>query len=542
MADVLNWLGNLDFNKESPVKLNITDLKESANKLRELNRQRAIQKATSDALKPDGTIDYDAARKSLISQGFGENADQLVNAMSGTRTEAAKMESESRNRDYMDMIKGLLSPAEFVKRHQGQDIVTTKPSEAPTSSYNLLTDKDIPGNVETPKISPNQISSQINPNEISIQGQEFKSKASEGKLQDTIPQNVYTTTKSGPQITPDYLKSDIDVNKLSEGFGVKYGTKGYEFEPFTSKSMNENEKNNLAATLRRSGIEIKTNEDLDNAVKQAENQVLKSIPLPVFNPYVTGDKFAEELGRYQKEMQEYPAKQQAALLEFRKGLKSGFGEVQGTELSKNADIRAKEQLEIEKKKQIFDLAQLSPETNPNIYKEIRPDQLQKINDMRKAVVNFKRAGNSFEDAVDAAINKSKIDGSVNWDAVVGNLTSMGAFPSAEAVKLKLALDPNQPVTKEIITATVKGNIPGFKYKTKGASDKWIANNIDELNQSLYDLGGNKIEYKTTKSGAEKQVDDMKNKPKSFTEEVKKSETKPKSDVLPKKSPLSGMKF
>ena len=84
----MEWLGKQILSKPIEV-LDVTKAKEAKQAFRDLARRTAIEKAKRDALKEDGTIDYGTVRSTLVSQGFGENADEIVNQMAGERETGA---------------------------------------------------------------------------------------------------------------------------------------------------------------------------------------------------------------------------------------------------------------------------------------------------------------------------------------------------------------------------------------------------------------------------------------------------------------------
>lgn len=226
---MLNFLGQQVVSKPIEVP-DVVKLKDARQQFRDLQRKSAIEQAKRDALQPDGTLDQTKLRSTLIEKGFGENADELVNAVTKERESAAAAESIALNRDYFDLLKGLLTPQEFNRRRSGITTVTANPVET-TQSYDLTKDKDIPAN------SPEQASSRNYPdlpevpealrakddtnipkeNEILVKGSVSTSDGM--KLQDIIPSQEYTTKTQEAQLTPDYLRSGVRAEDLLQKTG-----------------------------------------------------------------------------------------------------------------------------------------------------------------------------------------------------------------------------------------------------------------------------------------------------------------------------------
>lgn len=77
----------------------------------------------------------------------------------------------------------------------------------------------------------------------------------------------------------------------------------------------------------------------------------------------------------------------------------------------------------------------------------------------------------FEGAYAAALAKAKADGSVNSDAIVGNLIAMGAVPSAQSVYVKSLMNQNGTVGADAWNQ-IKAVIGDVLFAESGATKKW----------------------------------------------------------------------
>jgi len=108
---------------------------------------------------------------------------------------------------------------------------------------------------------------------------------------------------------------------------------------------------------------------------------------------------------------------------------------------------------------------------------------------------IKRGG--FEGAYAAALAKAKADGSVNADAIVGNLVAMGAIPSQKAVYIKSLMSQNGSMTGDMWNQA-KASVG--KFMTKGLDPKWGDDALKNLTETArlygYDIKGSS--YKKTR--------------------------------------------
>lgn len=473
----------------------VVKMKTARQEFRDLQRKTAVEKAKRDALKPDGTLDGNKLRTSLISQGFGENADELVNAVAKERSSAAATESTDLNRDYMDLLKGLITPQEFNRRHSGQTTIMSKPSETDMDTswmkdipQDNVPQKQIPGNVSQNNFPVKNTEEQVSGNEIIVPGSTGKTSkgmilpefSSYGSSQESI------IKEEGPQITPQYLKSGVRAEDLlpknADG-SVGGGILSYQLPKDSTEKVRAID---AAGTLLGSTFD-KNDPEVQKKIDSRMSQIAES-QVPELSPVSFGS--SQEYFKYMQERPSKIAKAKAELIDKFEAARSSRVSQGLTERSTATGERSQA---ITQKKTEQEMFPLSPETNPILRVPVTSQNLTKIEDANKAIVNFANAGRSFEDAVDAAIGKSKIDGTVNWDNVVGNLVAMGAFPSAQAAKLKLALDPSAPISKEVITNLFKGQTPVLKYRPRGASDEWIKKNVTETNTYLFNLGGKTVD-------------------------------------------------
>lgn len=485
---MLNFLDKQVMSKPIEVA-DVGKLKTARQEFRDLQRKSAIEQAKRDALLPDGTLDQTKLRSTLIEKGFGENLDDVVNYIAKEREAAAQLVSEGKRRDMMDIALGLSTPEKVEEYRNGKTTVTTNPvypgkPSGVTGDYDLTKDPDIPGYIPQTG-SPEK---KVGENEILVKGSVSTSDGM--KLQDNIPQQEYTRTTGSPQISPQYLSSDVDWSKFVPGAS-------------SEEQSRENTQYQLPSDKKERELAIKTasivfgidfdpnnpnvGQQIDNAATlRAESEVKPVIQQAYKDPF-----------EYLKDKAARPSEVAKKRAEYLSKFEAGRSSLIGQDLQRRSTETGERGQATSQAKTEQEMAPLSPKTNPAIYRDVNSAELSKIEDGNKAIVNYTNAGRSFEDAVDAAIAKSKLDGSVNWDNVVANLVAMGAFPSVDAAKIKLALDPNAPISKEVITNLFKGQTPVLKYNPRGASKEWITKNVKEVNSNLFTSGGRTIAVDNT---------------------------------------------
>lgn len=503
----LNWLSNLQFSKDDPYKWNTKDLKTQQNEIRDLDRKRAIERSMAGSMDASGNFSEQALRSNLIKEGFGEDAERVANDVTGKRMDQMGKETEAKQKAFLMMLQGLMTKEDYQKRFGGTTSETIEIQPISQPSTTQLSDSFQPisqPSSEKPSQTPSE---QIGGNDVVVEGSGFKSKVPELKLQDIQTPKSYETVekKIQPQVVPGYLASTVtpDVSFFRPDVS-KTGDKS-SGGSFTTETMTQDEKDNLSRTLNRFGVSTK-DRSLEQAYGELEGKAIASVPVPVYNPMA--EKPGEEYGRYQRELAEYPAKVQAKRLELQEKVKAGYGEVQGLGLSKES--------------QDFALAQ---QKNKDVFiRPVSPKEAELVYKIRSEYSDISNAGKSFEDAYQAALSVSKLDGSISLDNVLANLVSMKAFPSKEAAQIRLMLDPKIDIASmtgnafyNVIADAAKKS--GIEVGTpKGADPSWVNKTIQKYNDILSMNGGKPMgstsgsSKESPKSGAAKQVE-SKRKPK-----------------------------
>jgi hypothetical protein len=207
--------------------------------------------------------------------------------------------------------------------------------------------------------------------------------------------------------------------------------------------MSDAEKANLSRYLAMRGI---ANADPQQALTALENMAIQSVPQPVLNPMVgmmSKDDQAKEYGRYRQAVAEYPAKVQEAITKVSDSIKSGNMDVVTQDLAKTASRIAQAGNERAQQEYARGRQAANQLVAMGVTAKPMPDaDVKALQDVFiPAIADIKQAGNGFGGAMQAAIAKSKVDGSLNFDAILANLTAMGAMPSDQAAKIKAKLTP-----------------------------------------------------------------------------------------------------
>ena len=502
----LNWLDFLQKGQWKPQPLlKVEELKEGRQKVRDINRIRAIEESKAKGVDASGNLDPSKIRESLFAQGFGGDADAVVNQVAAQREGASKLKDEGMLRNFQMVQMGLMSPEKYNELHY--NTYGTYPSNIPTSTQPkteqqiLQETQDIFGNIspsetvsQTPQLTPAQIleskkkdSSKVGEVTIVANGD----KPSETFDLSSMPDSTMGTSetrfsKRSAQMSPDYLAEEGDVrNVLSQSSG------GFASGNLFSYEMPESgvrRSYSIDAANQTLGTAIKDDKNAKTLIDSRISQMAEAqFPVKPFSAFKSYPEFlsyqAERTGNIAKTKAEIIQKiSNEANMKFDQSVKRDQ-----EARAEKGEIRAE-------KAQAVSTDPLTPDKNQILARNVTPTELEKIKDYRKAYVNFQNATKSFEDALDAAIAKSKVDGSVQWDVIVGNLVSMGAWPSSDAVALKQNLDPQIPVSKMVLLSVLDegkklGKYADFFEKPKGASQEWVNKNVKELNSALVDAGG-----------------------------------------------------
>jgi len=490
----INWLDFLQKGQWKPQPLlKVEELKEGRQKVRDINRIRAIEEAKAKGVDASGNLDPSKIRESLFAQGFGGDADSVLNQISQARAQASDTRQASMVKDATMVQMGLMSPEQYNKKWYNTESVETVSEKPMETSWMQGIPQDVSETVSNnvPKTATSQLERFKKPiensSDIVVEGK-YVAPDSTYKLPD-IPTIDRKIVKTPSQMSPEYLSESGDIGKSLFGKTPEMvsGNVSESGATFASGLTKEDEAA-YKIYLARTGVDI-TSGNLQDQIRQRLLNVSETVAKPILT--IDPKDPVKSLNDYQVALNEYPAKVAAAQQTEIERLRNIPGTIQSEQIAKRGDIRAAESEQRAKFAQEVSTDPLTPSKNSLLSRNVTSTELEKIKDYRKAYVNFQQATGTFADAVDAAIAKSKIDGSVNWDNVVGNLVSMGAWPSSDAVSLKQNLDPQVPVSKMAVLYawdTVKDQT-GKAIKPRGASQEWVNKNVKELNSALVDAGG-----------------------------------------------------
>lgn len=531
MAELIDFGSKVTYTNDSPMRWGSEQAISGANKIREFNRQRAVEKAVSDNYNPETQkIDEVSLGKQLAGQGFGGTAEQVINQFKADRTKMSSDVADAITKDYSLIPMGVMTTKRFLEKWGNtpeataiiENIKTADvPKEASTVIPSVPTKTaidDIASKFPTsfkfqpknePEISPESA--------ITIPGNGFVSKAEEGKLPDIIPATTYTTATKGPSTTTNYLAIDADPERLASMFPeVSNNPQDIGSSTFSSEGMRQDEQDNLTRVLAREGF-VEPGESLENSVARYEASKIAAVPRPL--PPQPGKNPLEERARFAKETQEYSAKVAEAINTARKEMRSGYGEIQGTEQSKKT----------------FESLRADMDDPKKFYGDVTPEKAKKVMDYRRYWKLFENASRSWPDAWSAAVALGKAEGNTTIENAVSTVIEMGAMPSKDAAIIKTIMSENAEIGKLAANKAFDkiNQILGEKgitlFKPRGANKNWANRFKGEVSQFFKDsnawmLPFNPAEPTTedseddSRSGAKKEADkiqsDAKDKAKS----------------------------
>lgn len=123
------------------------------------------------------------------------------------------------------------------------------------------------------------------------------------------------------------------------------------------------------------------------------------------------------------------------------------------------------------------------------YRYVTPTEATKGRDLVASYFDIRdaQARGGFAGDYAAALAKAKVDGSVNADAIVGNLIAMGAVPSDEAVKVKMLLTTGGGLTDGLMkmgAAWTAGKLKGNEANKKA----WYESAKSNIAETAYTHG------------------------------------------------------
>lgn len=217
---MLNWLPNVEFNKESRF-FTTKDVAENAEKiqtadkaLRDLKRKRAVEKATAESIDSKGDIKEDIARESLKRSGFGEEADTLVNEITTKKT--------AKSKENLDFRKNLLEAValgtvkqDVAEKLFGGPLQDTVQTQAPAS---------VPESVVEPPVVSSDVRSGGLPLSPAALALINGSKPQVGPQQ--APPAVQSAVQSAPITTTSQASSQSPSQPSQSNFSPRYAQMG----------------------------------------------------------------------------------------------------------------------------------------------------------------------------------------------------------------------------------------------------------------------------------------------------------------------------
>ena len=456
-------------------------------------RLQKAQDITSKARRADGTMDWDAMFKLGSEAGIGLDAFNQVHKMQSERRASEVANAQNR----------------MVLESMGYDPSSWDPSagprvQAPASGVPYQGPSETDYGFVAPTTQETQIP-QAAPAVFGAQGVGETAQTSvapsapvqAGPQDVVVPGTVAPASKAGmyqPPAAPmaerpiaqtegyynELWRAQRDPEAMQKLLGA--GATGATGAELSTAQMSATEQENLARYLALRGINAP---DVQTGLSQLENMALAGVAKPVINPMLgmmSKDKQAEEWGRYNQALAEYPAKVQEARTKLSDAIRTGNYEVLDKSISVAGNRRAEERQEYD----------LSAQKGNIFIRPVSSEEARVVKQQRAAISDIIDAPDSFAGAYQAAVAKAKSDGSVNEDAIASNLVAMGALPSADAIYLKTMMNPDGSLTAagaKWIVNTVVGQ--------RGPNAEWKANAITNINQYIRDNGGRMVEFEAT---------------------------------------------
>lgn len=483
---------------KSPVTTSIKELKEDRQKVRDLNRITAIENAKKSAINEKGELDYGKLRQNLFEQGFGENAEELVQDIATKRAQASGTRNTQMMQDASMYQMGLMSPEEFNRRWFNAEKVVEKVEKDP-----LEESKQIFGDI-TPDYTQQTIPQTI-PQTSKNVGEMVSGKVGEIVVKPEVSQKVSDTftlpeiktpekiiQKTPAQISPDFLTESGDIsksmyNKDIDGNVISNGVKFKLPEDNVERNYVVNAAKNVLGTDFKGDV---NSENIDSRISEmAESQVPQ---IGSFNSY-------KSIQEYFSALKDRPAKVSEKKAEIIGKIAAERNARFTQDLAKRGDIRAELGEKRAEEAQKFELA--GQKAEGIFYRPVSKDEATKV---KQIIAEFPDVYNAykvknFESAYNAALSMAKIDGSVAAENVINNLVAMKALPSSVAVQIKTRLDPNAPLSKEFVNLLKDEFIEG-----SGASQEWVERATQKMNDMLYVYGGNPIQADFSESSTKDQ--------------------------------------
>ena len=467
-------------------------------------RLQKAQDITSKARRADGTMDWDAMFKLGSEAGIGLDAFNQVHKMQSERRASEVANAQNR----------------MVLESMGYDPSSWDPSagprvQAPASGVPYQGPSTTDYGFVAPTAPETQIP-QVAPATFSAQGVGETAQTSvapsapvqAGPQDVVVPGTVAPASKAGMYQLPAAPMRDPDLDK-SEGYYNELwraqrdpeamqkllgaGATGATGAELSTAKMSATEQENLARYLALRGINAP---DVQTGLSQLENMALAGVAKPVINPMLgmmSKDKQAEEWGRYNQALAEYPAKVQEARVKLSDAIRTGNYEVLDKQLAVSANKIAQEGNKRAERAQQHELASLTPDANPTIWKEVTRQELGKIQDMQAGYDDYRVATSAYMkdpslgNLASVAVAKLKANNQpVTMDAIESYIIASGAVPEERELVFKKALrdlDVGSLAGSKVLSSL------GIKIGTRAMDGTRIENEQQNLEWDIYRRGG-----------------------------------------------------
>ena len=184
--------------------------------IRDARRKKAIEFAMRSGIDAKGELNTEAMRQSLISQGFGENADQVVREVSMARLGDAATTAKTGADIAAAVEMGLIDP-KMAANLFGKQIIETEidPSQTQSQIFRGVPGAKLPG--EAGYIAPTQSTQP----DVDADGNIIIRASGNGSTtvsQMTPPQEPrqFTARERGAQAVPDYISGFVKFGEKSQ--------------------------------------------------------------------------------------------------------------------------------------------------------------------------------------------------------------------------------------------------------------------------------------------------------------------------------------
>ncbi len=215
---------------------------------------------------------------------------------------------------------------------------------------------------------------------------------------------------------------------------------------FDITGMHGEQKDRLAKFLAMQGINPgETDAELQTAVQLRKQAVVDAIPqpAPVMPEGMGFEAMAKAQNLNRKNMIDWVKARQEAGIAFDKAMQEGNYAVLEKQLAQTASGLAKQASARQEAEFQRDRAAANKLKEMGVTDRLLPaPDVKALQDVFiPAIADISNADNGFGGAMQAAIAKAKVDGSLNMDAVISNLVSMGAMPSDQGAKIMAKMTP-----------------------------------------------------------------------------------------------------